>query len=222
MLNAYDIVKQYTENNASRKVLDSVSLDVRQGEFVAVVGRSGSGKTTLLHVLSSLLAPDNGTVRYKDKDITSMSEDEINMLRRHDFAVVFQFHYLMPYLTALENALLPVMQSLRPVSREMHERARTCLARVGLETKANSLPSELSGGEQQRVAIARALVKDAAVLFADEPTGSLDQETGASILDLMQELHQGGMSIVMVTHEPAYARRAERILTMRDGRLLDN
>ncbi len=222
MLNAYDIVKQYTENNASRRVLDTVNLEVRQGEFVAVVGRSGSGKTTLLHVLSSLLAPDRGSVRYKGEDITSMSEDAINMLRRRDFAVVFQFHYLMPYLTALENALLPVMQSLRPVSREMRERARACLARVGLETKADSLPSELSGGEQQRVAIARALVKDAAVLFADEPTGSLDQETGASILDLMQELHQGGMSIVMVTHEPAYARRADRILTMRDGRLLDN
>ena len=180
-------------------------------------GDASSGKTTLLHVLSSLLAPDGGNVRYRDKFLASMSERELNALRRNDFAVIFQFHFLMPYLTALENTLLPAMRSLRAVPRDTVRRAREGLERVGLQGKENHLPSELSGGEQQRVAIARALVTNASVLFADEPTGSLDQETGESILSLLRELHQGGMSLVMVTHEMDCARRADRVLTMADG-----
>ncbi len=219
MLQANGIIKTYPGAADNRPALQGVDFNVEQGEFVAVVGRSGSGKSTLLHVLSTLLSPDQGSLSYRGEELTALDEGRLNALRRQDFAVVFQFHYLLPYLTALENTVLPFMQGLRSVPRPLLERAQAGLERVGLAGKEERLPSELSGGEQQRVAIARALVKDAAILFADEPTGSLDKATGTEILDLLQGLNREGLSIVMVTHEPAYAARAGRLVRMEDGRL---
>ncbi len=217
ILEAVGLTKSFSQDGEPTQALKGVSLSVAPGEFVSLVGRSGSGKSTMLSVLSTLLRPDAGTLAYKGQDLTTATEAEVNALRHGDFAVIFQFHYLLPYLTALENTLLPFMRGLRPVSAGQRQRALECLERVGLADKAHRLPGQLSGGEQQRVAIARALVKEARVLFADEPTGSLDSATGATVMELLGQLPQEGMSVVMVTHNEDYARLAGRMVRMEDG-----
>ena len=217
MLCAKNISKRFASRGSVVPVLKEVSLDIAEGEFVSIVGRSGSGKTTLLNVLSTLVQPDGGDLYYQDNNLATFSESHLNRLRQSDFSVIFQFHHLLPYLTVLENTLLPFMRSLIPVDKEAVQKARQCLDKVGLADKADRLPGNLSGGEQQRVAIARALVKSSKVLFADEPTGSLDKATGEQIMGLLSELHEEGLTVVMVTHEPAYARLAERIVEIEDG-----
>ena len=221
MLTARNIVKNYALDGKVVPVLKGVSLSIADGEFVAVVGRSGSGKTTLLHVLATLVQPDDGELRFGDQDLRRMPENSLNQLRQADFSVIFQFHHLLPYLTVLENSLLSFMNSVKPVGKETVERAYHCLDRVGLADKADRLPGKLSGGEQQRVAIARALVKSSRVIFADEPTGSLDQATGEQIMELLAGLHRDGMSLVMVTHESEYARLAQRTIVIEDGLIQD-
>lgn len=217
MLTANNIIKNFNVDGKAVSVLKGVSISVAEGEFVAIVGRSGSGKTTLLNVLSTLVKPDNGDLHYRENNLRTLSDARLNTLRQADFSVIFQFHHLLPYLTVLENSLLPFMRSLRPVKKEAVNKARQCLDRVGLADKADRLPGSLSGGEQQRVAIARALVKSSKVLFADEPTGSLDKGTGEQIMELLSSLHQEGLSVVMVTHEPEYARLTERTVVIEDG-----
>jgi putative ABC transport system ATP-binding protein len=221
MLAAKNLVKRFSSDDTETTVLNDVSLTVEQGRFVSIVGRSGSGKTTLMNVMSTLLAPDGGAVEYQGRNLARIKERDLNVLRRLDFAVIFQFHYLLPYLTALENTLLPFMASAAPVSKALKDKARDSLARVGLSTKADRLPGQLSGGEQQRVAIARALVKRARVLFADEPTGSLDKKTGASVMGLIRGLNQEeGLTVVMVTHDPGYAEYGDQVVEIEDGRIL--
>ncbi|MBT8347211.1 MAG: ABC transporter ATP-binding protein [Desulfofustis sp.] len=217
MLSAVDIEKSFPYEDAEVKVLKGVTVHLDEGDYVAIVGRSGSGKTTLLNVLSTLVRPDNGLLTYEGADLSSAAEKELNEIRRADFSVIFQFHHLLPYLNVLENTLLPFMGTLRPVSGQLQQRALDCLDRVGLADKARRLPGSLSGGEQQRVAIARALVKSSKILFADEPTGSLDRTTGEQIMELLAELHGEGLTIVMVTHEPAYAQLARRTIEIEDG-----
>lgn len=225
LLQAVNVTKSFTQadsgansgDGAPTQALKGVSLSVAPGEFVSIVGRSGSGKSTFLSVLSTLLRPDSGQLTYNGQDLTTASEADIDTLRHGDFAVIFQFHYLLPYLTALENTLLPFMRGLRPVSGDQRRRGLECLERVGLMDKGHRLPGQLSGGEQQRVAIARALVKDARILFADEPTGSLDSATGATVMELLGQIHADGLSVVMVTHNEQYARLADRVVRMADG-----
>jgi len=217
MLSAHNITKSYQTDGTIVPVLKGVSVDISEGEFVSIVGRSGSGKTTLLNVLSTLVRPDSGELHYHDDDLALFPEKRLNRLRQSDFAVIFQFHHLLPYLTVLENTLLPFMSSFKPVSKRRVQEARAGLDRVGLADKADRLPGNLSGGEQQRVAIARALVKSSRVLFADEPTGSLDKETGKQIMELLMDLHREGLTVVMVTHEPSYASLAERTISIEDG-----
>ena len=225
LLQAVNVTKSFTQagsgdgsgDGTPTQALKGVSLSVAPGEFVSIVGRSGSGKSTFLSVLSTLLKPDSGRLSYNGQDLTTATEAEIDALRHGDFAVIFQFHYLLPYLTALENTLLPFMRGLRPVSGAQRRRGLECLERVGLADKAHRLPGQLSGGEQQRVAIARALVKDARILFADEPTGSLDSATGATVMDLLGQIHADGLSVVMVTHNEQYAGLADRVVRMADG-----
>lgn len=220
MLEAKNITKTFQSEGVHTPALRDVSLSLDAGEFVSIVGRSGSGKTTLLNVLSTLLAPDKGQILYQGDDVTGFAPKRLNELRNRDFAVVFQFHYLLPYLTAQENVLLPFMNGLGPVGREEIARAEQCLERVGLGGKGGKLPGHLSGGEQQRVAIARALVKQSTVLFADEPTGNLDKGTGEAVMDLLTGLKDDGLAIVMVTHDEDYARRADRVVRMADGAVL--
>ena len=220
MLNAVNIEKSFPSEDAEVAVLKGVSVHLDETDYVAIVGRSGSGKTTLLNVLSTLVRPDSGLLTYKGADLSSAAEKELDEIRKADFSVIFQFHHLLPYLSVLENTLLPFMGTLRPVSAQLQQRALECLERVGLADKAGRLPGSLSGGEQQRVAIARALVKSSKILFADEPTGSLDRTTGEQIMELLAELHSEGLTIVMVTHEPAYAQLARRTIEIEDGRII--
>ncbi len=217
MLSACNINKSFHSNGSKNLVLNDISLDIKQGEFLSIVGRSGSGKTTLLNVLSTLVQPDEGKLLYNNDDLTQISDSKLNRLRQADFSIIFQFHHLLPYLTVLENTLLPFMGSLKPASKKLNEKARNSLARVGLGKMEHRLPNNLSGGEQQRVAIARALVKSSNVLFADEPTGSLDKGTGEQIMALISELNQDGLTVVMVTHDPDYANLADRTIRLEDG-----
>lgn len=220
MLEANNITKNFTSDGTDVAVLKGISLTLDDGDYISIVGRSGSGKTTLLNVLSTLVRPDSGYLSYGGVNLTAASEDQLNGLRQSDFSVIFQFHHLLPYLSVLENTLLPFMTSFKPVSKKLENRALDCLERVGLADKATRLPGCLSGGEQQRAAIARALVKSSRILFADEPTGSLDKKTGESIMALLAQLNAEGLAIVMVTHELDYARRAGRMIEIEDGRVV--
>jgi len=220
MITAENINKHFMLNNEKVQVLRNVTLEIQKGDFLSIVGRSGSGKTTLLNVLSTLVHADDGVLRYNDINLTDSTPVVLNQLRQKDFAVIFQFHHLLPYLSVLQNTLLPFMSSMKPVSGEMTDKARGCLERVGLKGKLDRLPGSLSGGEQQRVAIARAMVKSAKVLFADEPTGSLDKQTGEEIMTILEELNRDGLTVVMVTHEPTYAERASRHIELSDGRVI--
>jgi len=217
MLDAKNITKTFNTEGVETRVLTGVDISVDHGEFVSIVGRSGSGKTTFLNILSTLLAPDSGEILYNGEDVTSFSAARLNALRQQDFAVIFQFHYLLPYLSARENVLLPYMKGMKPVSKEIRMRADQCLERVGLGGMGAKIPGHLSGGEQQRVAIARALVKESSILFADEPTGNLDKGTGDSVMELLADLKNDGLSIVMVTHDSEYAALADRTIHMADG-----
>jgi putative ABC transport system ATP-binding protein len=221
MLQAKNIHKDFLFGDETIRVLNGIDIDIQEGDFLSIVGRSGSGKTTLLNVLSTLVRPDGGELLYKRKSIVHTDSAELNRLRQKEFAVIFQFHHLMPYMTVLQNVLLPYLSSLKPVPAEIRERGEKCLAQVGLDDKLHRLPGNLSGGEQQRVAIARAMVSSAEVLFADEPTGSLDKKTGGEIMSLLEELNDTGMTVIMVTHDPRYAERASRKIELSDGVIVD-
>lgn len=219
MLIANNIQKSFHSDGTTTNVLKGVSVNIAQGGFVSLVGRSGSGKSTMMNILSTLMRPDSGELLYKGIDLGTASDSVINRIRQDEFSVIFQFHHLFPYLTALENVMLPYLGSLKPVTREQRDRAFESLARVGLKGFEKRLPGQLSGGEQQRVAIARALVKDPALLFADEPTGSLDKNTGNGIIELLQKLNAEGLTILMVTHALEYSRVAHTVIEMEDGKV---
>jgi putative ABC transport system ATP-binding protein len=200
--------------------LRDVSLRIARGEYIGVVGPSGCGKSTLLHVLGVVDVPSSGTVLFEDREIGSLSDAERSRLRLRQIGFVFQRFFLLPMLTAWENVELP--QAEAGVDRaERRQRTRELLEYVGLAARAGHRPSELSGGEMQRVAIARALANRPRLLLADEPTGELDEATGDQIISLIDRLHADGMAVVVVTHDPAVAARAHRLLRMRDGAIVE-
>ncbi len=200
--------------------LRDVSLRIAPGDYLAVVGPSGCGKSTLLHVLGSSDVPSTGSVWFDGREIGSLSDAERSRLRLRQIGFVFQRFFLLPMLTAWENVELP--QAEAGIGRaERRERTRELLDYVGLAARAGHRPSELSGGEMQRVAIARALANRPRLLLADEPTGELDQGTGEQIISLIDRLHADGMAVVVVTHDPAVASRAHRLLRMRDGAIVE-
>ena len=214
------VTRRYGDGEAAVDALRGVSLEVPSGQFTAVMGPSGSGKSTLMHLLAGLDRPTAGRVRIGGQDITSMSDKHLTKLRRKHIGFVFQSFNLLPTLSAEENILLPLTVAGRKPNRETVE---ALLERVGLAERRRHKPSELSGGQQQRVAIARALVSEPTVMFADEPTGNLDSNAGAEILDLMREaVDLDGQTTVMVTHDPGAAARADRVLFLADGRLVDD
>ena len=215
MLEARQLTKEYQSGDRRIAVLRDVSFTIPDGAFVAIVGPSGSGKTTLLGLLAGLDVPSHGTVVLDGDDLSRLSEDRRAQLRGAKVGFVFQSFQLIPALTALENVQVPL--ELRG-DDGAPARARELLARVGLGERAHHFPNQLSGGEQQRVAIARAFSNAPKLLFADEPTGNLDSETGAHIVELLETLNrESGTTIVMVTHDLALARRAERIIRLADG-----
>lgn len=213
-----NVTRAYVMGARTLYALRDVSLTIRAGEFVAIVGPSGSGKSTLLNLIGGIDKPNAGRVCVAGIEISALNENALARWRGEHVGIVFQFFQLLPTLTALENVMLPM--ELRNVFPD-HRRARAmdALARVGLQDHAHQLPSELSGGEQQRVAIARALINDPPILLADEPTGNLDTQTSEQVLQLFSELHRAGKTIVLVTHEQSLARAASRIVSMRDGRI---
>lgn len=192
-------------------------MDVSAGETVGVVGVSGSGKSTLLHILGALEPPSGGSVFYRGKDLFGRDDGELSVFRNSEIGFVFQFHYLLSEFTALENVMMPCLIARRDAS-DAERRARDMLERVGLEGRLHHLPGELSGGEQQRAAIARSMVMEPRVILADEPTGNLDKQTGASVLDLFCGLNENyGITLVMVTHNGEFAGRMGKTVTISDG-----
>jgi len=211
------VQKSYRLGKTTVNALRGVSLSLREREFVVVMGRSGSGKTTLLNIIGTLDRASSGQVLLEGKDIGIMKDGELTKLRRHKIGFVFQFHNLIPVLTALENVQLPLLTS-GVNTKQAEERAKALLDRVGLSDRLNHLPDEISGGEQQRVAIARALANHPRILLADEPTGDLDTKTGTEVVQLMYDMaKQENATVMVVTHDPVVAKRAERVFEMRDG-----
>jgi lipoprotein-releasing system ATP-binding protein len=219
ILEAREIEKVFDAPGGELRVLRGVSLVLQRGEVVGIYGPSGAGKSTLLHILGTLEAPTSGQVLYEGTDVAALSPAARARFRGCTIGFVFQFHHLLPELTALENVMLPCLIAGTP-PRDARARARTLLAEVGLEPRAEHRPSQLSGGEQQRVAVARALVNGPAVVFADEPTGNLDRSTSASLVELLWQLNrEGDTSFLLVTHDEALASRADRCLHLVDGRI---
>ncbi len=222
ILRASVIHRSYGVGHTEIKVLRGASLEVDEGEFVVVMGASGCGKSTFLHILGALDAPNHGTVEFRGRTLFDLPAAQRGRYRNLDVGFVFQFYHLMPELNVLENVLIPRMVrhsiwSWGRARREARADALGLLERVGLSDRARHRPSELSGGERQRVAIARALVHRPALLLADEPTGNLDETTGAEILKLLVELNQAGQTIVMVTHDAKVAAQAHRRVHLTEG-----
>ncbi|MCX6843067.1 MAG: ABC transporter ATP-binding protein [candidate division WOR-3 bacterium] len=210
------VSKTYTHRGRTVKALDNATLEVQNGDFIAVVGPSGSGKSTLLLTLGGMLSPASGRVLVDDQSLYDMSTDKRAELRRKKIGFVFQTFNLVPYLTALENVQVPLL--LAGINeRAQQERASSLLTRLGLSDRLDHKPSELSVGQQQRVALARMLANDPAVVLADEPTGNLDPDTSGQIVDFLDEVNREGKTVVMVTHDMRAAERAKRILKLVDG-----
>jgi putative ABC transport system ATP-binding protein len=217
-----DVVKAYPLAAGELVAIDHLSLEVAQGEFVAVVGRSGSGKTTLLNLLAGIDRPTSGTVRVAGAELGSLSESNLAAWRGRNVGLVFQFFQLLPTLTVVENVMLAMDFAKRIPLGDRHDRARHLLDRVDIGDQADKLPATLSGGQQQRAAIARALANDPPVLLADEPTGNLDSATAEAVLELFADLNAEGRTIVVVTHERDIRSIAGRQVTLQDGRVVED
>ena len=212
-------VNQLSKTLGNIRVIDNVSFDIESGEFLAVQGPSGSGKTTLLGLLAGLEKADEGSILIGDEELTSMTEDQLALFRRHNIGFVFQAFNLIPTLNTLENIALPLYPE-RMNRKDMLERARKAAYDVGLSERLDHYPNELSGGEQQRVAVARSLINEPKVIFADEPTGNLDSKTGEKIIELLHKLNrEKGQTFVLVTHDDKIAKESSRIIRLIDGRI---
>jgi putative ABC transport system ATP-binding protein len=213
------VQKTYRTGSVEFQALRGVSLEIETGEMVSVVGPSGSGKSTLLNLVTGIDRPTAGSVTVDEQPIGEMSEEDLAGWRGTRVGIVFQFFQLLPTLTALENAILPMELAGLWSSSERAERAVRHLQLVGLRDRAEHVPSELSGGEQQRVAIARAIACDPVLLIGDEPTGNLDSDTALRMFDVLRDLNERGMTILYVTHDPDLAARADRTISIRDGQI---
>ena len=215
-------VRRLKKHYGDVEVLKGVDLAVDAGQFTAIMGKSGSGKSTLLGIIAGLEKPDEGDVSILGHKLDGMSDRDLATLRRRSIGIVFQGFSLIPSLTALDNVLLPTFFATETSAAERRQRGVDLLKQVGLGDRLNYHPATLSGGEQQRVAIARALMNNPAILLADEPTGNLDQETGASVLELLLDLGRThGTGLLMVTHDPDVAAKAGHVVEMKDGRIID-
>ena len=215
------VVRSYHLGESVVNALDDVSLTIRRGDFVAVMGPSGSGKSTLLNILGCLDTPTSGTYLLEGEPVQSLSDDRLAEVRQKNIGFIFQAYHLVPRMTAARNVELPlIFAGVEP--RVRREKAHAALETVGLAARMQHRPDQLSGGERQRVAIARAMVMEPRILLADEPTGNLDSRSGAEIVALIERLNAGGLTIVLVTHDAGVGSHAASILRMRDGRIVDD
>jgi putative ABC transport system ATP-binding protein len=221
LISVRGLAKTYDVGETKVHALNGVDVDIDEGEFVAVMGPSGSGKSTFMNLLGCLDTPTSGEYRLAGSDVAHLPADALADLRNRHIGFVFQQFNLLPRTSALDNVELPLLYAGVPAA-ERHERARAKLARVGLAAREHHHPAQLSGGQQQRVAIARALANDPKLILADEPTGALDTATSLDVMALLQQLNRAGITIVVVTHEREIAAFASRLLTFRDGRLVDD
>tara|TARA_Y100000589_G_scaffold331321_1_gene384331 strand:+ start:1608 stop:2300 length:693 start_codon:yes stop_codon:yes gene_type:complete len=214
------VSKTYGKGNIIVKALDDVSLEILEGDYLAVMGASGSGKSTAMNILGCLDRPSTGKYKLNDSAVENLSDDELAVLRNQKLGFVFQQFHLLTDATALENVMLPMIYA-GVSSFERERRAKKALKEVGLNERINNRPNQLSGGQQQRVAIARAIINQPSLLLADEPTGALDSQTTEDVLDLFDKLHQSGITIVLVTHENEVASRAKKVARFKDGKLIE-
>src|SRR6266566_804745 len=221
LVRTVEVSKHYPSGGTIIRAVSNVSLSIEHGEFVAVRGRSGSGKSTLMNLLGLLERPDSGEYALKGRPVAKLGENTRAAIRSRDIGFIFQQPALLPRATALENVELPLVYAGVPRSQR-RRRAKDSLDRVGLADRSHHWPSQLSGGEQQRVVIARAMVNDSALILADEPTGSLDSSTSDEILSLFEGLHRDGRTIIVVTHASDVAHRAQRQITLHDGRVIED
>ncbi|HEX7556119.1 MAG TPA: ABC transporter ATP-binding protein, partial [Leptolinea sp.] len=224
IIETIDLMKDYGDGDNLVRAVDAISITIREGEFVAIMGPSGSGKSTLMNILACLDRPTSGQYILNGEDVSNLDRTELARIRGKELGFVFQSFNLLPRMSALENVMLPLMyRPDRPTTiPERKELAIKVLTSVGLGDRAHHLPSELSGGQQQRVAIARVLINDPILVLADEPTGNLDTKSSEEIMTMLHDLHDRGRTIVMVTHEPEIAAHTERILHIRDGKLFSD
>ncbi len=218
ILKAENLCKTYGSGDAAVKALDDVSLEIRKGEFTAIIGQSGSGKSTLLHMLGAMDMPDSGTLTVDGQNVFSLNDDNLAAYRRQKVGFVFQFFNLLPVMTAKENILIPLSLDGRKADEEyLAELAET----MGISDRLNHYPHQLSGGQQQRVAIARAMIAKPSVILADEPTGNLDSASGKEILSLLKStIKKYGQTLILITHDSSVAKEADRIITIADGKIV--
>lgn len=221
MIRTENLVKTFGKGDIAVTVLKGIDININPSEWIAIIGPSGAGKSTLLYQLSLLDRQTSGEIYFDDRPTSALSEAEKTRTRLTSLGYVFQDYALLPELTAFENVLLPMlMQGMALADAE--QKARRALERVMVSDKMTNLPSQLSGGQQQRVAIARAIAHEPRILFADEPTANLDSVSAKPVMDAFASLHRDGQTIIMVTHEEEYAKRAERIITIKDGVIIDD
>jgi len=220
LLSTKSLTKTYSMGDIKVHALRSVSMDVQNGDFIAIMGASGSGKTTFMNLLGCLDKPSEGEYILDGIPVHQMPEGELTIIRNQKIGYVFQSFYLLPRTTALENVELPLLYCRKCSLQDRHEKAMKALETVGIADRAKHFPNQLSGGQQQRVAIARAIVNDPSFILADEPTGNLDTRTSVEVMAVLQQLHAQGKTVILVTHEPDIAQYAHRHITFRDGRII--
>ena len=218
IIQAKDLTKHYTVGSTIVRALDGLDIDIHQGSYIALMGPSGSGKSTLMNILGCLDTPSSGAYFLNNKDVSQVDDDVLAGIRNKEIGFIFQTFNLLPRYTALENVALPMIYAGIP-KKERLARATQVLQKVGLGDRVTHKPNELSGGQRQRVAVARALVMNPSIIFADEPTGNLDSKTSEGIMQLFDEIHHDGNTLILVTHEEEVAARAQKIIRLRDGKL---
>ncbi len=218
ILEIRNLCKTYGQGETEVKALDNISLDVKQGEFVAIIGPSGSGKSTLMHILGGVDIPTSGEVKIAGTDITKLNETALAIFRRRQIGLIYQFYNLIPILNVEENITLPILLDKKKPNKKLLD---DLIVRLGLEKRINHLPNQLSGGQQQRVSIGRALINNPALLLADEPTGNLDTENTKEIMELLRKFNrENKQTVIIITHDERIARSADRVISIEDGKIV--
>ncbi len=212
-----NINRIFHQGDLEIQVLRDISLEIQEGDFVAIMGASGSGKSTLMYIIGCLDSPSSGTYLLKGMNVSEMDDDRLSLIRNESLGFIFQSFYLIPYLNVMENVLIPSLYSSKNI--EFKKRAKALLEEVDMSERMKFLPSELSGGQKQRVAIVRSLINDPEIVLADEPTGQLDSKSSRQVMEILSRLNSRGKTIILVTHDPETARYAERTIFIKDGRI---